>query len=604
MKVWQPRMLVESLAALFLVTSVATVLMAEDDKPTKNSDSKIQALVDEAKYHEIYGRNDLRDALLQKAAELSSTKVASVQSMKGKINLGTDWKTPEQIAKICQANKTHLQYVAARDKAPDTFAGQVQLASLCQRSGMTAQRNVHLKRALWHNPNSTEVRQMLGHRRIEGRWVTPEQMQVEAQQFYITKRRFEAWAEQVNELHEKFSAKSTKQRTEALETLRKIDDASSVHAIELILANHSVDVSKEVVRKFAQFKETESSLALMRIALNSPWAETKKMATKALSKRDKYDYVPTLISQLVSPIISQVNVIPGARGQVLYRHVYLQKTIDTDIVRQYDTVYQRISSGRTNGGDSLRQTMRDIRRNVPLNERAKDSQNFSAAVNNKRITDVLNDAVGIQLGNNVEHWWKWWNDFNEVYTSARPIDYDRFQRNVEVYDRDLQMTRTGLNTGGRITGGGSCECLVAGTLIWTERGALPVEQIKVGDQVLSQNVETGHLEYKMVLRPTVRPETATIKIQLKDETIQASGGHPFWVAGKGWVKARDLKPGMALSCVQGSELISSVKVAGKHKLYNLVVEENANYFVGKTRVLSHDNTIQSPTRRLVPGMSH
>ena len=605
MKFKQLKKIFTGVAALIVVTSVATILQADEKKPAdKNTDAKIQSLVDQAKYHEIYGRNDLRDALLEKAAKLSSIKVASVQSMRGKVNVGTDWKTPEEIAKICLANKAHMQYVAARDKTADTFAGQMRLAQLCQSQGLTAKRNVHLQRALWHNPNSAEVRQLLGHREINGRWVTPAQIQAEATHFYITSRRFEAWAPKIQEIHKGLSEKAAKRREKALEELKSIDDVSCVNALELILANHSGEVANEVVGKLSQFKETEASLALMRIALNSPWQATRQAAAKALSKRDKYDYVPTLIAQLSSPIVSRVQSIPGARGQILYRHVYLQKTLDKDIVRQYDTVYQRISSGRTAGRDSLRQTMRDMQRTIPVNERAKAAQNVSIAINNKRITDLLGAAVGINLGNNVESWWKWWNDYNEVYTSERPVDYNRYERTVQVLDRDL--FRSGGTTGvvsGIRTGGGSCECLVAGTLIWTERGPLPVEKIKVGDQVLSQNIETGHLEYKMVLRPTIRPETATVKIMLNDETIQASGGHPFWVAGRGWVKARDLRSGMALMCVKGSKLISKVKPAGKHKLFNLVVDGNANYFVGESRVLSHDNTIQSPTRRLVPGMS-
>ena len=591
-------------AALIVMCSVPTTLFAEEGQPeNKDTDSRIQSLIDQASYHEIYGRNDLRDALLEKAAKLSTEKHASIQSMKGRVNIGVGWKTPAQIAEICRASQKHMQYVEARDKAEDSFEGQVQLARICQQSGMTAQCNAHLQRALWHNPNSVEVRNQLGHRRIEGRWVTPAQMQAEAHRLYIARRRFDAWAPQIRELHQKFSNKAAKQKAEALESLRKIDDVSSINAIELILANHSPEVSVEVVRKLAQFKETESSLALVRIAMNSRWDATRQMATKALSTRDKYDYVPTLISELVSPIISRVTVIPGARGQVLYRHIYLQKTIDKDIVRQYDTVYQRISSGLTNGNDSLRQTMRDIRRNIPQNEGAKAAQNISAAANNKRITSLLQNAVGVKLGDDVAAWWKWWNDYNEVFTSQRPVDYERYQRQLEVYDRDLSMIRLNRPTG-RVATGGGCECLVAGTLILTERGLLPVESIKVGDQVLSQNIETGHLEYKMVLRPTVRPATATFKIRLNGETIQASGGHPFWVAGKGWVKARDLKTGMALHCVRGSKLISAIEAGDKQKLYNMVVEENANYFVGKSQILSHDNTIQKPTRRLLPGMSN
>lgn len=73
------------------------------------------------------------------------------------------------------------------------------------------------------------------------------------------------------------------------------------------------------------------------------------------------------------------------------------------------------------------------------------------------------------------------------------------------------------------------DCLIEGTLVATDRGAKPVEQIQTGDRVLTHNFETGQTEYQIVRSPTIRPETPTIRIQLEEGIIQSSGGHPFWV---------------------------------------------------------------------------
>ncbi len=588
-----------------------TPAIAEDDKSKSNdSNLDVRQLINEAKYHEIYGRIDLRNRALNKAEEIAGCEHASIQSMRGKINDGVAWRTPEEIAKLTLKDQLHQEYLAQRDLAKDDFNGQMLIADWCRKKGLERQTVAHLNRALWHNPNHRGVRQLLGHREVNDRWVTPKQMLAEVTQLLITQKRLDAWREEIREIRKLINNPSQTKREKGLAKLKEIKDGSSVPALELMLANHSPEVSKAVIKKFAQFEEIEASLALTRLSTESPWYSCRQMATKALASKNKYDYVPTLLSQLVSPVISRVTVIPGARQQVLYRHVYFQKRMDSDVIKQYDTVYQRFTSGLTNGRDSIRQTMRDIRRNAPMNERMKERQNVSIEQNNKRITSVLNEAVGINLGDDIEAWWKWWNDYNEVFTESRPIDYDRYQRNVEVYDRDLLaptgplLAGSGNRTGGARTGGGSCECLVAGTKIWTDRGAISVESIKVGDQVLSQNVETGSLEYKMVLRPTIRPETKTVTIRLSNETIQCSGGHPFWVAGQGWVKARDLKVGLPLNCAGGIAIIRDIKTGEPAKLYNLVVEGNANYFVGKSRILSHDNTIPAPTLRRVPGMAN
>ena len=70
---------------------------------------------------------------------------------------------------------------------------------------------------------------------------------------------------------------------------------------------------------------------------------------------------------------------------------------------------------------------------------------------------------------------------------------------------------------------------------------MAIETIKVGDRVLAQDIDTGELAYKPVLRTTVRPAKPLVRLQIGDEAIVATGGHRFWVSGEGWTKSRDLK---------------------------------------------------------------
>ena len=106
------------------------------------------------------------------------------------------------------------------------------------------------------------------------------------------------------------------------------------------------------------------------------------------------------------------------------------------------------------------------------------------------------------------------------------------------------------------------ECLVAGTPVWTDAGPRPVEQLQVGDRVLSQDPNSGELAYKPVLRTTEREPEPLVKFEIGGEAIQCSGGHPFWVSGEGWVKARHLKSPLRLHAVTGSHVIESVEQTG------------------------------------------
>ena len=97
----------------------------------------------------------------------------------------------------------------------------------------------------------------------------------------------------------------------------------------------------------------------------------------------------------------------------------------------------------------------------------------------------------------------------------------------------------------------------AGTLVHTDQGLIPIEQIKVGDMVLSKT-EDGHGEqvYKPVVRTiqTENVEVCLVKCILKEVYKKASEewrgleygeftyitctpNHPFWVESKGWVRA-------------------------------------------------------------------
>jgi len=146
-------------------------------------------------------------------------------------------------------------------------------------------------------------------------------------------------------------------------------------------------------------------------------------------------------------------------------------------------------------------------------------------------------------------------------------------------------------------------CLVAGTPIWTEHGLVVVEQIQPGDRVLSKNIDTGELAYKVVLHTTVRESSPITKFTISDETIQATAGHHFWVSGRGWTKTRELAAEQPLHTPTGVIRVASTERAEPVPTYNLVVADFHTYFVGKSAILSHDVLPPKPTNKVVPGLS-
>lgn len=111
-------------------------------------------------------------------------------------------------------------------------------------------------------------------------------------------------------------------------------------------------------------------------------------------------------------------------------------------------------------------------------------------------------------------------------------------------------------------------CFIAGTSVTTNSGLKPIEEIKIGDYVLSRNEETGK--------------------------IKSTTGHLFMVKDKWWKAAVELVAGDILLTSDGKEqVVKSIKVEEKGypvTTYNLSVEDNHTFFVGTEKVLTHNTT--------------
>lgn len=134
-------------------------------------------------------------------------------------------------------------------------------------------------------------------------------------------------------------------------------------------------------------------------------------------------------------------------------------------------------------------------------------------------------------------------------------------------------------------------CFAAGTGVHTMDGIRPIESLDVGDRVLTQDPASGTIAYKPVLIVHRNPPNATLDIRVGEETIRASNFHRFWVAGRGWVMARELKPGDTIRTLRGTAPVVSVAPGETVPVFNLDVADAATFFVGDSALLVHDNTL-------------
>lgn len=136
-------------------------------------------------------------------------------------------------------------------------------------------------------------------------------------------------------------------------------------------------------------------------------------------------------------------------------------------------------------------------------------------------------------------------------------------------------------------------CFVAGTPVMTEDGLKPIEDIRAGDLVWAMDPDTGEKALKQVRQTFVRETDELLHLFVGDEEIVTTPEHPFFVKGKGWVKARALWIGAELLLCNGesARLIHkrTEQIKTGRSVYNFEVEQFHTYFVGISEILVHND---------------
>ena len=124
-------------------------------------------------------------------------------------------------------------------------------------------------------------------------------------------------------------------------------------------------------------------------------------------------------------------------------------------------------------------------------------------------------------------------------------------------------------------------------------GSKNIEDIQIGDYVLAENPETGEIDYKEVVRTFVRYKDTTIHVIANGTEIETTSEHPFWVEGKGFIKAGYLQKGdiLRLSSNTGATVENIWIEAHEEEVvvYNFEVADFHTYFVSELGVLVHNN---------------
>ncbi len=580
-----------SVGLCFVAAGVAHVWSAE---ARVEGVSPAARLVHQAQAAEIAGDVKLRAALLDEAVSLDPD-YAAARWQRGEVLLDGQWLSVPAAEEKLSSSPDLVEYRTRRDQVAMTSADQAALARWCQQKGLAAQARLHDTLAYQLNPGDVALQKRLGLQRFRGALLTRAQIDIVLAQEKLQAEALKQWKPRLTELKRLLTSKDAVVRAQGAGAVAAITDPTVLPALESILLPAGPDAALAAVRLMGTFDTPAATEALARQAVWTQFPEVRKEIAAQLKERSMHAWVPLLLSAMQVPVEVQVQLMGGGGSPAFILSLFR----DGPFAQQFASYAERpeivlVSDAGSQPATNVRQPGRVVEPEIAVARASEQvlaaskvmanvaSFNRAANLINERISDTLSAATGREGRADATDWYRWWYDYNDYsYQPTKPITTTSTMSTIQI----------------------SHSCFLAGTLVSTWTGPRPIESIRVGDYVLSQDVETGQLAYQPVLGTTHGPPTPILKLSLADRDVFLTRGHPLWVPGEGWRMPKELRPGALLHTLDGPVALQEVTEWADAETFNLVVADYSTYFVTDKRLLAHDITFRQPTNAALPGMA-
>lgn len=130
---------------------------------------------------------------------------------------------------------------------------------------------------------------------------------------------------------------------------------------------------------------------------------------------------------------------------------------------------------------------------------------------------------------------------------------------------------------------GSSSCFIAGTLIRTPFGKLPIEQLILNNQVVSFDNNMSK-KNDVITHIMSRNVIGYYQLTIGDTILSVTAEHPIRTS-QGWVKVKDLVLGDNIYCWYGTQDITSIQYVDEEvTVYNITVKDNHTYYANDIAV--------------------
>lgn len=651
-----------------LVIGTLFSLVLPATSPTRGADNPkggAEAHVDAALQAEAIGDNVTRERSLRQALEAAPDD-SPARWHAGEVNVDGKWLTVPEVVDRTLSSKTYAEYIERRKRTSSNLIGQAALARWCERNDLPGPARAHWIVVLRNDPTHRAALRALGLANIKGQFVSASEAEsYEADGERLTEE-YEQLVERLEKLRRHVFGESAAESRHAVSEIARVTDPREVSALLEVFADPPEEVDEERIKEVHSLlidalMVVGQPWAMDRLVEQVIAGPDERAVDESLQERIRKwlgtqpiaDVLPLLLARLKMPMEMGVSVTTAAGGKVVssydeyregpagndyessyddYRYVPDHKyriapVISTRKVRDGYTVpgyitperriyspcsgaligriperyipsrhvpaiYRHTYHGYVTSGEETpeyryreRYAMYEARQKANYAFASMSMSNEQSDARNERVVKVLQELTDQDMPAAPRKWWNWWQENYDRHADRRQADQ------LSVPLGLVRQEPAGLS---------------GKTKVWTRTGLRPIEQIEVGDEVLSQDPASGGLGFKPVLSVSSASDLPMREIRLDSHALVIAGGQWVWSTGEGWRLAKDMHDGDSSSATllhghHGSERVTQQMAADAQDAYALEVDEYATFFGGEPSLLLHDATHPMPTDSQIPG---
>ena len=428
---------------------------------------------------------------------------ATARGLMGLVSFRDRWRSPEAVSEQVKTDSSEglirAEYVTRRSRIGNSADDHWKLALWCEHNGLSAESTAHLAAVTQLEPGRDAAWKRLGYRRQGGRWLTESQIAEEKSEADAQRKADKQWMSRLTRWRN--DLEDVNAQAAATRSLDGVVDPRAVRSVWAVFGTGTAPLQKIAVQVLGQIDSTASTcgLASWRSAATREKCEHCHADATLRDQREAASFLVALLRDSwldPDPILYHYMVklvgsdALGSPGVLYVRGPYY------DVLRFYTVDDSRglLALGVPNTSPSpgyasavQLQTRRQANDLVAVVDAIiRDSVGDVAAAQlhvrqiqqlNERIVVVLGAIVGKSLGTDRESARKWWTEERGyVYQAKRP-----FERQDWTLGEDKPTYTDSVHS----------SCFAADTPVLTLAGPMPIQMVKIGDQVLSQDPKTG-----------------------------------------------------------------------------------------------------------------